>query len=410
MNIPRYFYYITHIDNLKSILKNGILSRSQIKDENSLLVKLGLANRIKSIHSEDIVQRRKNKIFNDKPLWSYVNLYFQPRNPMLYVVTKNFQAKNIVVLQINSDVINSDDVGITDGNAASNDTHYFTNTKQGLAALTQEQFNKEYWNDSDDAKRKIMAELLVHDRISPDKIIGIFVANEEIAKTIRQNITIGALNIIPDSKMFFLPERQKRISDYITLAKGDMFFSKMQTFTVSVNTVGIMGKGLASRAKYQFPDVYVHYQDLCRQKKLRMGVPFLYKRKEDFERSLSEETQSLITENGNRWFLMFPTKNHWKTNSPIDGIEKGLQWLLDNYKDLGIKSIALPSLGCGLGGLDWKNVGPLMCKYLNQMDIQSCIYLPTERQVPPEYLEPQFLLNEKQPRTNNSACSNSLSD
>ena len=395
MNIPRYFYYITHIDNLKSILKNGILSRNQIKNENNLLVKLGLADRIKSIHSEDIVQRRKNKTFNNKPLWSYVNLYFQPRNPMLYVVTKNFQVKNIIVLQINSDVINSDDVGITDGNAASNDTHYFTDTNQGLATLTQEQFNKEYWNDSDDAKREIMAELLVYNYIPKEKIIGIYTANEEVANRLRKEIT-GPLNIMPNRKMFFLPEYQNCISNYITLAKGDMFFSKMQTFTVSVNTVGVMGKGLASRAKYQFPDVYVHYQELCRQKKLRMGIPFLYKRKEDFERSLSEETQPLVTENGNRWFLMFPTKNHWKENSPIDGIEKGLQWLLSNYKDLGIESIALPALGCGLGGLEWKNVGPLMCKYLNQMDIQSCIYLPIERQVPPEYLEPQFLLSENE--------------
>ena len=396
MNIPRYFYYITHIDNLKSILKEGILSRSQIKDESSILVKLGIAKGIKSIHSENIVQKRKKKKFNNKSLWNYVNLYFQPRNPMLYVVTtRKFQSGDIVVLQINSDVIKGNDVGITDGNAASDNTQFFTDVKKGLTALTQEQFNKEYWTESDDARRKIMAELLVYNHISPDKIIGIYVANEEVAKTVRQSMPIGGLNIIPNSKMFFLPEYQKRISKQITLAKGDMFFSKMKTFTVSVNTVGIMGKGLASRAKYQFPDVYVLYQDLCRQKKLKMGTPFLYKREENFERSLSEDTQTFITENGNRWFLMFPTKNHWKEDSPIEGIEKGLQWLLNNYKDLKIESIALPSLGCGLGGLDWKDIGPLMCKYLAQMDIQSCIYLPIERQIPSEQLNPQFLLRGK---------------
>ena len=392
MNIPRYFYYITHIDNLKPILKTGILSRSQIKDDRSMLVKFGLAKGIKSIHSEDIVQKRKKKKFNNKSLWDYVNLYFQPRNPMLYVVTtKKFQAGDIVVLQINSDVINSADILITDGNAASDNTQFFTDIKQGLTALTQEQFNKKYWTESDDARRKIMAELLVYNHIPREKIIGIYTANEEAASKIRKEM--GPLNVIPNSEMFFLPEYQTPISNKITLAKGDMFFSKMKTFTVSVNTVGIMGKGLASRAKYQFPDVYVLYQDLCRQKKLKMGIPFLYKREENFERSLSEDTQSFITENGNRWFLMFPTKNHWKEHSPIEGIEKGLQWLLNNYKDLKIESIALPSLGCGLGGLDWKDVGPLMCKYLNQMDIQSCIYLPIEKQIPPEQLDPQFLLS-----------------
>ena len=393
MNIPRYFYYITHIDNLKSILKNGILSRNQIKDENSIWVKLKLAKGIKSIHAADIVQIRKNKKFKDRSLWNYANLYFQVRNPMLYRVIRKFGAKDIIVLQINSDVVKSSNVGITDGNAASSETQFFENINEGLNALDSEQFRKEYWNESD--KRKLMAELLVYDRISPDKIIGIYVANEEVAKTVRQSIPIGGLNIIPNSNMFFLPEYQKRISKQITLAKGDMFFSNMQTFTISVNTVGIMGKGLASRAKYQFPDVYVHYQDLCRQRKLKMGVPFLYKREENFERVLAEETKFFVTENGSRWFLLFPTKSHWKESSPIEGIENGLQWLLNNYKDLKIESIALPSLGCGLGGLDWKDVGPLMCKYLAQMDIQSCIYLPIEKQIPPEQLDPQFLLNGK---------------
>ena len=390
MNIPRHFYYITHIDNLESILKNGILSHSQVKDKNNLWVKLGLAKGIKSIHAKDIIQIRKNKTFKSRSLWEYANLYFQVRNPMLYRVIQEFKAENIIVLQINSDVITSDDIGITDGNAASSETQFFEDVNEGLEALDSEQFKKEYWNESD--KRKLMAEVLVYNRISPDKIIGIYVANEEIAKTVRRSMTMGGLNIIPNRNIFFLPDYQKHISDHITLAKGDMFFSKMQTFTVSVNTVGIMGKGLASRAKYQFPDVYVHYQDLCRQRKLKMGIPSLYKREDNFIRTLLEDTKSVTTENGNRWFLMFPTKNHWKENSPIEGIEKGLQWLLNNYKDLGIESIALPSLGCGLGKLDWKDVGPLMCKYLNQMDMQSCIYLPTEKQVSPEYLESQFLL------------------
>ena len=390
MNTPRCFYYIAHIDNLKSILKNGILSRSKAKS--GFFAKFLSGKKITSIHAEDIVQIRKDKqhkLLKGRSLWDYANLYFQPRNPMLYRVIHEFNAENIIVLQINSDIINNNEILITDGNAASSTTEFFETPDKGLSALDVEQCKKEYWNDSD--KRKFMAELLVYSHIPLDKIIGIHVANEKVAAKIRKE-EMGLLNIIPNSKMFFLPEYQKKISEYITLAKGDMFFSKMQTFTISVNTVGIMGKGLASRAKYQFPDVYVHYQDLCRQKKLKMGIPYLYKRENNFEKSLLEDTKSIITENGNRWFLMFPTKNHWKESSPIEGIEKGLQWLLNNYKSLGIESIALPALGCGLGGLSWKNVGPLMCKYLSQIDIQSYIYLPNETQVSPEYLEPKFLL------------------
>lgn len=388
MKIPKEFYYITHIDNLKSIFRHGILSRSK---------RHSLWNRIKfsgtrSIHDENIVQRRKNKMFKNKSLWDYANVYFQVRNPILYTVIHKFKAENIVVLQINSDIIQGNNIGVTDGNATSENTQFFENKNQGLNALDSKQFEKDYWNESD--KRPLMAELLVYERIPPEKIIGIYTANEKTAEKIRMN-TLGPLNIIPNRKMFFLPDFQKRISDKIIISKGDMFFSKMQTFTISVNTVGIMGKGLASRAKYQFPDVYVKYQDICRQKKLKMGMPFLYKREENFEKTLLEDSASITTENGNRWFLLFPTKNHWKESSPLEGIEKGMEWLKTHYESLGIESLALPSLGCGLGGLEWKQVGPLMCKYLSQMNqIQhASIYLPTEKDVPKEQLEPEFLLN-----------------
>ncbi len=397
MKIPKHFYYITHRDNLKSVLEKGILSRNKTKD--SLLAKIGLSQKIKSIHSEDVIEIRKEKQFKNRSLWDYANVYFQARTPMLYLVKHKFGEGNIIVLQINSDIIDNSDVGITDGNAASQNTVFFEDINEALKALNPEQFKKEYWTGDDDAKRKIMAELLVYDFIPPEKIIGIYTANEEIANEIRKGF-IGPLNIMPNPNMFFLPEFQKSLSSHITLAKGDMFFSKMQTFTISVNTVGVMGKGLASRAKYQFPDVYVHYQDLCRQKKLKMGIPFLYKREGNFIKTLMEDTRTVETENGSRWFLLFPTKNHWRTSSPIDGIEEGMHWLSDNYKSLGIESIALPALGCGLGGLDWKDVGPLMCQYLNKMDIPACIYLPIEKQVPQEQLEPQFLLKTVQNKNN----------
>ena len=387
MKIPKEFYYITHIDNLKSILKHGILSHSKRS-------KIKLSG-TKSIHNEDVIQRRKNKKFKNKSLWDYTNVYFQARNPMLYTVIDRFGLKNIVVLQINSDIIQSNNIGVADGNAASDITQFFENKDQGLSVLDSKQFKTEYWNASN--KRQLMAELLVYEYIPKEKIIGIYTASEEVAQKIRTTLTVqlGSVEIIPNRNMFFLPDFQKRVSNKITISKGDMFFSKMQTFTISVNTVGVMGKGLASRTKYQFPDVYVKYQDICREKKLKMGTPFLYKREENFEKTLLEDTTSITTENGSRWFLLFPTKNHWKTNSPLGGIERGLQWLVDNYEGLGIKSLALPSLGCGLGGLDWKQMGPLMCKYLNQMDRINhvCIYLPTDKEIPKEQIEPEFLLN-----------------
>ena len=389
MNRPKHFYYITHKDNLKFILKKGILSRSQTKE--NLWTKI-FKQGIKSIHSEDVVQRRKDTQFRGQSLWDYANVYFQARNSMLFSVKEKFGKENIIVLQINSDILSIPSTGITDGNAASQSTNFFEDIDRGLSVLNQNQFDRQYWSDKDDSKRTIMAEALVPDQIPKEKILGIFTANQIVADQIRKDQDVGGLNIIPNAYLFFLPEYQNKISENIVLKKGDMFFSKMKTYTISVNTVGIMGKGLASRAKYQFPDVYVLYQDLCKQKKLKMGIPYLYKRSENFISSLMEEEFSSVTENGHRWFLLFPTKNHWREKSPMEGIERGLKWLVENYKELDISSIALPALGCGLGGLDWKDVGPLMCGYLSQTDLQSSIYLPLERPLLPEQLKPEFLL------------------
>ena len=386
MKNPKALYYITHKDNLKSILKNGILSHSKSRR----FLKIFSRQKIKSIHDKGIIQGRKEKTFKNRSLWEYANVYFQARNPMLYRVLKEYRKESIIVLKINSDVINSPGAGITDGNAASQKTQLFEDIDQGLNTVDKDLFKETDWRFIKDGKRKIMAEVLIPDQIPKEKIIGIYTASQNLADEVRKQHS-GALNIMPYPYMFFLPEYEKPISDRILLRKGDMFLSEMQTFTISVNVVGVMGKGLASTAKYQFPDVYVRYQDLCRQKKIKMGIPYLHKRTENYEKTLMEETSS-TTEDGERWFLLFATKNHWREKSPYEGIEKGLQWLVQNYKKQGIQSLALPALGCGLGGLSWKDMGPLMCKYLNQMDIKSSVYLPLETKIPTEWLEPQFLL------------------
>jgi O-acetyl-ADP-ribose deacetylase (regulator of RNase III) len=91
--------------------------------------------------------------------------------------------------------------------------------------------------------------------------------------------------------------------------------------------------------------------------------------------------------------LLFPTKRHWRDDSRIEDIEAGLKWLQEHYQREGIKSLAVPALGCGLGGLEWHDVGPLMCKYLSVIDISVGIYLPREQEIPDEYLKKGFLLS-----------------
>lgn len=378
MKKPDSLYYICHIDNLQSILKDGIYCRSKMTDKKHT-----------DIHNAEVLSRRgKQTLANGKIIYlqDYVNLYFQPRNAMLYRLICNGARESFVILSIDASVLDNSNTLVTDRNAAAEQCQFFE-SQQGLEKIDGEVFKKEYWTDSDETKRKMMAEVLVPEQISPNNIVTIYHVN---------NIpTNSSVRVIPEKYMFFAPTFMRKISDYITLSRGDMFFSKMQTFTISVNTVGVMGKGLASRAKYQFPDAYVRYQDDCKSKKLQIGKPTLYKRAVRIEEVLADDSSQLKEEklNGSRWFLFLPTKRHWRDNSRLEDIEESMKWLVANYQKEGIKSIALPALGCGLGGLHWRDVGPLMGKYLKMMPIQSSIYLPTEEQVTNEYLSAEYLLD-----------------
>jgi len=381
-------YYIAPVENLSSILERGILPHAEVE-------RLGIT--FTPIYDAQIVASRKQRTTPDgNSLWAFANLYFQPRNPMLYRVVNEGKSKNIVVLAIKPQVLEIASY-VTIGNAASPMSEILLKD-EGLKALSSQEIRKvlqsDWWRPEDGSKRLIMSECLVHGIIPPDFIHTIYVASHETAEQVRQ--LLGAhrrhIAVIQDPHMFFLPRRSGQINQSLFWVDGDMFFSHMQTMTISVNIVGVMGKGLASRAKYQFPDVYVVYQDVCRKKILDMGRPYLYKREVSLDQTLADEPFSPPENNSSKWFLLFPTKRHWREQSNLDDIEKGLQWLRDHYKSEGIKSLAIPALGCGLGGLDWREVGPLMCRYLANLDIQVAIYLPQERKIPAEYLTPQFLL------------------
>jgi len=138
--------------------------------------------------------------------------------------------------------------------------------------------------------------------------------------------------------------------------KGDIFGSKTQVIVNTVNCKGVMGKGLALAFKQRYPEMFPVYQQECKTGKLRIGRPSLYQR-------------------SNPWILNFPTKNEWKFPSKIEYLEKGLAYFLDNYKKAGITSIAFPKLGAQNGKLSWDEVGPLMAKYLSQLDIDVYVYI-----------------------------------
>lgn len=383
----RGLYYITHIDNIPSILTRGILCHRRVLEEKI---------QYKPIYDKNIISKRENvKTSDGRTLWEFANLYFQPRNAMLYRVV-NFGGigmENIAIIGLKSTILNRQDILIATGNAASNYTEILTIKKaRNYIQTIRKKADKTWWAFEDGSKRELMAECLVPDSISPAYISEIYVPNDEASKKLSYPLKGRDISVIVQPELFFLPSKIINLTDNLSLIKGDMFFSRMQTLTISVNTVGVMGKGLASRAKYQFPDVYVKYQDLCRKKILKMGKPYLYKREISLDYVLVDEPETLSDLNLQTWFLLFPTKNHWRENADFNGIIKGLQWLVENYKKEGIASLAIPSLGCGLGKLPWEKVGPVLCGHLVKLDIPVKLYLPTEKEIPAEQLTREFLL------------------
>jgi O-acetyl-ADP-ribose deacetylase (regulator of RNase III) len=352
-------------------LQYGILSHRQVEERGIPFT---------PVYNPEIVANREQRLTPDrKSLWDYANVYFQPRNPMLYKVISETDKKDVVIVGVKPQVVDAKGAFISLGNAASS-LSPLLDIKTGLQNINGEYWqiiNNDWWKTEDGTKRKIMA-----------------VVNSAVAEKVRSvlNDFLHPMSVVVEPHMFFQPRKQGAITNKLFWVDGDMFFSQMQTLTVSVNTVGVMGKGLASRAKYQFPDMYVVYQDVCKNKMLVMGKPYLYKREASLDEDLADEPFSLPNLNANKWFLLFPTKEHWKEGSDPKGIETGLQWLLENYKTEGVQSIAMPALGCGLGGLEWSEMGPLMCKYLSKMDVQATIYLPQEQQIAPEFLSREFLL------------------
>jgi len=128
-------------------------------------------------------------------------------------------------------------------------------------------------------------------------------------------------------------------------AEGDLLGTNAEALVNTVNTVGVMGKGIALQFKQAYPDNYSAYEAACRRGEVELGKMFVFHRH---------------TSNNPRLIINFPTKKHWREKSRIKDIESGLRSLIDVVKREGIKSIAVPPLGCGNGGLDWSDVHPLI--------------------------------------------------
>jgi O-acetyl-ADP-ribose deacetylase (regulator of RNase III) len=143
---------------------------------------------------------------------------------------------------------------------------------------------------------------------------------------------------------------------YIT--SGNILSDESKVIVIPVNTMGIAGAGLARQWKIQYPDEHRLYGIVCKDQRFNIG-----------------EVLPVISTPG-RLFLCFPTKIVPQKRSELVWIEDGLSDLRRLISTLRIQSLALPALGCGLGGLLWKDVRPLIEKYLGGLKIPVRVYLP----------------------------------
>ncbi len=131
----------------------------------------------------------------------------------------------------------------------------------------------------------------------------------------------------------------------ITLTQGDILKSDAEALVNTVNCVGVMGRGIALQFRKAFPDNFKAYEAACKANQVQSGKMFV----QDLNRLYNP-----------RFIINFPTKRHWKGKSHIEDIESGLVDLIDLVQQKHIRSIAIPPLGCGLGGLNWEDVRPLI--------------------------------------------------
>lgn len=150
---------------------------------------------------------------------------------------------------------------------------------------------------------------------------------------------------------------------------GNLLAADTDALVNTVNTVGVMGKGIALQFKRAFPANYRAYQAACARGEIRLGQMFVF------------DTGAL---GPRRYIINFPTKNHWRNASRLADIESGLQSLVTVVKELGIESIAIPALGCGNGGLAWDDVGPLIEAASAEMTGVRAIVFPPEGAPKPE--------------------------
>lgn len=131
----------------------------------------------------------------------------------------------------------------------------------------------------------------------------------------------------------------------IIYKQGNLLEDSAEALVNAVNTVGVMGGGIARQFKEKFPEMFIEYERACKNNEVKLGKMHVVK---------------VDTVEGEKYIINFPTLEHWSDQSKLEDIVVGLEDLVRVVKEKKIQSIAIPPLGCGIGGLKWEDVRPLI--------------------------------------------------
>lgn len=161
-----------------------------------------------------------------------------------------------------------------------------------------------------------------------------------------------------------LPQLQLELPAHIVLRKGNLLDSDADALVNTINVVGVMGAGIAKEFRSRYPEMYRAYQGRCRHQLVKIGW---------IDTHIVRDATG-----GARFVLNFPTKKHWRDPSQLEWIDQGLRdlrYLVERLES--VRSVAIPPLGCGHGGLDWNAVMPRIVETFRDLDsVRIEIYPP----------------------------------
>jgi O-acetyl-ADP-ribose deacetylase (regulator of RNase III) len=153
----------------------------------------------------------------------------------------------------------------------------------------------------------------------------------------------------------------------IRFGRGNLLTQDVEALVNPVNCVGVLGKGLALQFKRAFPEMVEPYEQACAAGEVMPGVVHVV------DRGIGQRP---------RWILNVPTKRHWRSPSRLDDVAAGTRALADKIRELGLRSVAVPPLGCGNGGLEWSDVRTILIAELGNLDAEVILFAPAGSPAP----------------------------